>query len=1083
MERGVGPARMAAGGQGREQVLLCIAGEEPRKGFEDVAAALRAAFRRPDGTDGGLRAAILVVPEPMADSGGTAGQRVLETLHPGQVVMTDRAHELAPDDGSLVYRSLGVHRLRDLGPAVELWQVAPPDATSSFPPLASLDRVPNNLPVHLSPFVGREDALRHVAAQVRRSRLITLVGPGGVGKTRLSNQVAARMAGRPFEEVWVVRLEDVGEPDRVAQTVAVAVQADATGEVAAIEQVVARLAGRRALLVLDNCEHVLGAALDVTSTVLARCPQTRVLATSRQPLELPGEAIWTLPGLSCVADPEASSAEDLRRNEAVQLFLQRAATADPQLDLRDDASVRSVARICRRLDGLPLGIELAAARTRHLTLSDIERGLDGHVDLAAGGRHRGPARHRSLRAAVTWSHDLLDEREQWLFDRLGVFNGAVEAGVVSAVCGIEPLDRDEVPALLAGLVDQSLVVADRRGPTTRFRQLETLRAFARHRLEEQGDDAAYAAHLDWIVRLAAEASEHLTGPDQQVWFERITGQLDDVIAAVVWALATERAADALGVVVALYRYWYVRDVRRGTDLLDRIRAHLDLGTLPDVDEARVRFVAGVLRVRRGQDEAAGDDLRRVVAIARDREDARFLAQALVSLARARWEHDPPEVLHTLLAEAAEVSARIDDVLGQAMSEMFLLLWSLTFGRPRDAVERGPRCRELLEATGSPQLAAHGAEMAALAATQDGRLDEARRDMGRALTTYRRLGSGACAAHGLLNAADVLASGGDDDAAMRLLGASTAIRERLDLPVPGYELGALRPLMEELQERLPAARRDRLEAEGTALSFEEAMALALTLLAADTRPVVSDVDTVYRILGPLAASVGAEEVELGPGKQRRVLARLLLSEGAPVSVDALTEAVWGTDPPAKPRASLQAYVSRLRRALGAEHAISAGPTGYAIDLDQADIDLHRAEAVVARVRDLSDPAEMAACSQQALQLWRGRPLADLEDLPATAPLRARADEARRRLVRARVAALLELDRPADAVAELAGALDAYPYDEPLHELHLRALTRCGRAGEALAAYDRLRRRLAEELGSEPGPSLRGLHLDLLDREAG
>lgn len=1020
---------------------------------------------------------------------------VADLAHPGQVVVCEPDPGLAQRLPAVTCTPLGVHRLRDLGPAVEVWQAAAADEPLDFPPPGGLDRIPNNLPTQLSTFVGRHDDLAAVTRALGTSRLVTVTGPGGAGKTRLAVQVAALMAGRPSDEVWIARLEEADDAERVAQAVAGAVGVGADVETSTLDRLVERLADRRVLLVLDNCEHVVDPAAHVTTEVLVRCPRARVVATSRRPLAVPGESVFMLSGMPCESDEADLAPGTLRPCDAVQLFLDRATAADAGLSATED-TVRAAARICRRLDGLPLAIELAGARTRTLALADIESQLDDRFRLLTGGARTAPRRHQTLEAAVEWSHDLLDDDEQVLFDRLGVFHGPVTADDVQQVGGAAPLGSEAIPELLSGLVDQSLVVAERDGEVTRYRQLETLRTFARRQLDRGDGRPVRDAHLDWVVQFVAAAGRHLSGPQQPQWLERVASQLGDVLAAVDHALTTGRAAQALAVLVPLQRYWYLRDIRRGIELLDRARDRVDLTCLPAGQHSRVRLATAVLRVRTAEYEAAAADLERAVALARDHDDDRLLGHGLVRLASARWRDADPDELRHLLDEAEVVSQRVGDVPGQALTALFQFLWAAAFGSREQVIELGPRCRQLLAATGSPQLAAHGDEMAALAADLDGRPVDADADARAALATYQRLDSRACAAHGLSSVAKLLADRGRHQDAARVLGAAAGIRDRLALPIPEYELLFVRPLHDQLVRQLGTDTFRMVHANGSELGFDDAITCTLTLLddaadgdavgRVDTPPAGRAHDrstTVFRLLGPVEVTRDGDPIDVGPTKQRQVLARLLLSEGDPVSVDALAEAVWSDRPPAKPRASLQAYVSRLRAALGGDHTIAASTAGYAIDVAGADLDLHVAERALADTHCRDDPPGTARMCEDALALWRGRPLDDLGDLPVVTTLRSRAAEVRRRLVRAHATALLEIDRPDDAVTSVTAVLDDHPYDEELHALLLRGLAASGRHGEALRAYDRLRQRLAGELGSEPTPGLRQLHVDLLNHQAG
>jgi predicted ATPase/DNA-binding SARP family transcriptional activator len=424
------------------------------------------------------------------------------------------------------------------------------------PPVGAAARSgPGALPAQLTSFVGRDGELSQVAALVDGHRLVTLTGPGGAGKTRL----ALATAGQADRPARLVELAPLGDPDEVVGTVLAelgirdkALAGSALpGPVDPAGRLVEALADRSLLIVLDNCEHVIDAAARLAATVLAGCPQVRVLATSREPLGVPGEALYPVPPLELPA--EHAAPDEIRRAAAVRLFAERAAAVTPGRPL-DDVDIAAVGRICRRLDGLPLAIELAAARLRLLPPGQIDERLDDRFRLLTGGPRTVQPRHQTLRAVVAWSFEPLDEAERALARRMSVFAGSAPLPAIEAVCGAggDLLDP------LTALVDKSLVEA----AGGRYRMLETIRAYAAGELADGGETARYrAAHAGYFLELAETAGPHLRMADQVSWATRIIAERDNFAAALRFAVDTGDAATGLRLCAAMIDFWFTLGFR------------------------------------------------------------------------------------------------------------------------------------------------------------------------------------------------------------------------------------------------------------------------------------------------------------------------------------------------------------------------------------------------------------------------------------------------------------------------------------------------------------------------------------------
>ncbi len=504
--------------------------------------------------------------------------RLLAIGRGGQVLLTAATRELLagnlPRGATLQER--GSHRLRDLSQPEQVYQLLHPSLRAVFPPLRSLSTHPNNLPHQLTSFIGREKEIEQLDALLGRSRLVTLTGSGGCGKTRLALHVAAELLEAYPDGVWLVELAALSDPALVPQSVASVFGLKEEPGRPILQTLGDYLRSRRLLLALDNCEHLRSACAELAGSLLRQCSQVRILASSREGLGIAGEQIYRVPSLS-LPDPHGSeSVESLLASEAARLFLDRALLQRADFTLTGK-SAGALAQICCRLDGIPLAIELAAARVRSLSVGEIRAGLDDRFRLLTGGSRTALPRQRTLRSLLDWSSDLLTGAEQALLQRVSVFASGwtlAAAEEVCSDCGLRIADcglgdgtpepghsairppASRVPAqsaieewkildLLTSLCDKSLVVAEQRQGATRYRLLETVRQYARDRLLEGGDGATWRErHLAHYLALAEEFEPQLRGPEQTEWLERQEAEHDNERAALQLGLESEDGADA-----------------------------------------------------------------------------------------------------------------------------------------------------------------------------------------------------------------------------------------------------------------------------------------------------------------------------------------------------------------------------------------------------------------------------------------------------------------------------------------------------------------------------------------------------------
>jgi predicted ATPase/DNA-binding XRE family transcriptional regulator len=434
------------------------------------------------------------------------------------------------------------------------------DPTSDRPgPEDAVSEELNNLPAQLSSFIGREQELAEVRSLLPTTRLLTLTGAGGVGKTRLALRVATDVDSEYRDGVWLVDLAPLADPLLVPKALALALDVQEQAGRPLIETLTDRLRRRRLLLVLDNCEHLVQASADLADALLRRCAGLRVLATSRQVLRVPGESVWRVPSLQVPEDPERTTRDEVARTEAARLFTERARALQPAFSLTDQ-NVRAVSQVCRQLDGIPLALELAAARMAVLSADQLAARLEDRFKLLTGGNSTGLPRHQTLYGTLDWSHELLSEPERILFRRLAVFAGGWTLEAAEVVCADRGFTGQRVLELLADLVGKSLVIVDTRPEGARYRMLETLRQYAFQKLCEADEETELCRRQrDWCIALVEEANPHLYRWEQVEWLDRLEREHDNLQAALAWSNADADGGVPLGrLVKALGWFWYLR---------------------------------------------------------------------------------------------------------------------------------------------------------------------------------------------------------------------------------------------------------------------------------------------------------------------------------------------------------------------------------------------------------------------------------------------------------------------------------------------------------------------------------------------
>jgi predicted ATPase/class 3 adenylate cyclase len=610
--------------------------------------------------------------------------RLLSAGHGGQTLLSraaaDAVADVLPTGVSL--RDLGERRLKDLAKPERVFQAVAADLTADFPPLRTLDSRPNNLPAQATSLVGRETELAQVRELLRSdgARLVTLSGPGGTGKTRLALQAVAEMADEFSHGVWFTALAPISDPKQVLPAVAAALGVKDAPGVSTAENLKEFLRERRVLLLLDNFEQVLDAGPAVAE-LLAASPGLKILVTSRGLLRVYGEHDYPVPPLSLPC-----AGKSCRESEAVRLFVERARAVKPAFAVTDGNSA-ALAALCAQLDGLPLAIELAAAQIRMFTpeamLAELCRacGGGGTLDLLAGGARDLPERQRTLRGAIAWSYDLLDEGERAAFRRLGVFSGGWDRGGAAVV-----LEKNRSAAALQSLLDKSLLRVCEEGGEPRFEMLETLREFALERLNEHGeDDDARSRHSAHFLSLARTCSSRLEGADQQRWSERLAREFDNFRAALSRALARRDAESALSFAANLGPLWS----QRGRYSEGRAELEAALALAPDVPSetrARAVFALGQMHNGLGNLPQARARLEEALGLFRSLGDRRGAADAMTALGWVLMYQNDLDAAEKLTAELLEETQRLGEPRRRALALERAGYVSLERGRPEQAVK-------------------------------------------------------------------------------------------------------------------------------------------------------------------------------------------------------------------------------------------------------------------------------------------------------------------------------------------------------------------------------------------------------------
>jgi predicted ATPase/DNA-binding CsgD family transcriptional regulator len=720
-----------------------------------------------------------------------------------------------------------------------------------------------DLPAQASSFVGRERELNDLEGMLASSRLLTLTGPGGCGKTRLALQTAAHLAESFEDGVGYVELAALSSPELVAEGAARALGLRPAG-LSPAEVLLDYLEPRETLLVLDNCEHLIEACARLANDLLRSCPGLKILATSREALSVPGERAWLVPSLSLPDAKEETTPGQLVRHESVRLFAERAEAAAPGFKL-DEHNAPAVARICQRLDGIPLAIELAAVRIRVLSAAQIAARLDDRFLLLTGGSRVALPRQRTLLATMDWSHELLSEREGALFRRISAFANGFSLEAAEDVCSEDGVDGGEILDLLCRLVDKSLVLVGRRGDDARYRMLETVGQYASEKLEGSGEEEPVRSkHADFFLRLAERAEPALTGPDQGEWMDRLDAEVGNLRAAMAWFQEAADTEADLRLASALWgfchargyyemgRTWLEDALSKGGDptplragaltgagLLAFLqcdyggaRERLEQSLSLHEDLADQRGVAGVKDVLGGLAREQGDYERartlheESLALWRELEDEHGISESLYYLGLGAWLNGENERAGDLSARALDMTRASGDTAGVLSSLINLGSVALYEGNYDRAESMLEESLAISREGGYREGVGWALNQLGMVAYHRGNLERAELSLRESLAVHKDLGDMGRVASVLEALAETASARKQFGLSARLFGAAERLRETVGAPVPPCERPEHDRVLASVRTNVGDEEFSRLRAEGKAMKLEEAFSQAL-----------------------------------------------------------------------------------------------------------------------------------------------------------------------------------------------------------------------------------------------------------------
>jgi non-specific serine/threonine protein kinase len=934
----------------------------------------------------------------------------------------------------------------------------------------------HNLPNVLTSFIGREKEITELTQLLDQTRLLTLTGAGGSGKTRLALEVAARVSDSFEHGVWWVELAALTDATLVPQEVAKALDLRESSGQSLIQTLVNDLRPKHLLLVLDNCEHLITACTQLTDSLLPECPNLKILITGRERMGSPHETTWLVPSLSmppAVRLPQHADQLllDLKQSDAIRLFIERARAVSPTFMLTNQ-NRNAIGQVCQRVDGLPLAIELAAARVNVLTVQQIAERLDDRFALLTGGNRLALIpRHQTLRLTMDWSYDLLSEPERILFRRLAVFAGGFSLEAAEAIGAGDGLRPNEILDLLSHLIDKSLVVADTQGRSeARYRLLETIRQYADTKLFESGEaNAAHNRHLAFFIQFAETAEAQLGGAQQVQWLDRLEPDHDNFRSALKWSDENDQTLIGLRLAVALRSFWCVRgSYREGwqyfAELLSRPKA------LERTAARAMALYAAALLLPWGpsNDAIALALLEESLVIGREVGDKSAIAQSLSLLSLAALSRGDYGAAQSLAEEGLLIWRELNDEAGTAIILAHLgdaMIY-------QNNAEQAQACYEeslsLFTKLNDKNQTAHLFRQKGLAALHQGDISSAATLCGKSLMLNREIGSHSGIIASIVALSAVGAAQGEMTFAARLLGAVDAMLASDSVQIMAVDRRQFDLTVAAVRAQLREANFAQAWTEGQTLTLEQVITYSTndpTILHAD-----NTADLSLLALGPIKVWRGDSQLRSADwvyAKSKELLFYLLSHDTRTKEQIGLD--LWPDVSPTQLRSNLGITLHHLRRALGRAEWIVFEKDQYFFNRAlnyRFDVEMFESNLVQARQFGDKFPAQAIAHLETAIGLYRGE---FMEDWMEGNWHTIRREELRRKYLDA----LLTLGQLFFVDEQYARAVDAYrrviKHDNFLETAHrelMRCYVRMGERAQAMRHYQSLERLMHDEFGSPP-----------------
>jgi predicted ATPase/DNA-binding winged helix-turn-helix (wHTH) protein len=686
-------------------------------------------------------------------------------------------------------------------------------------------RSKHNLPYQLTSFIGREQEIAQLEELATANRLVTLTGAGGAGKTRLVIEVASRLIDAFPDGVWLVELAALSDPRLVSQAAAQALALPEQPTRPVIETLSDYLASKKLLLVLDNVEHLLEGCVQFVDLILRRSADVAMLVTSRERLGMAGELTYRVPSLTVPGPGDNFASDALLAYEGVRLFVERARLLRSDFNVTSE-NAASLASICYRLDGIPLAIELAAPRLRSMSVEELSQRLDQRFALLTDGSRTALPRHRTLRSTIDWSYDLLTDVEQAMLRRVSVFAGGWTLAAAEHVCTGEGIEKSDTLGLLTSLADKNLIITGEHEGATRYRMLETIRQYAFDRLRETGEEARWRnRHFAWVLALAEESFEPLSGPDQGPWLDRIAREIDNFRAALRWAIE-QKLSDAFRMAPNLSRWWvrraHLTEARewfsRLLDVIPRDQAKRDRG--------RALSAVGNLALQQGDHDEAERLFRESLALFRELDDARGSAYVQTNLALLALVLEQYADAEPLLVKCATLARTLDDAHLLAVNLGNLAVVVHARGDGDKAATLFEESLTFARDVGASFLTSQVLSARGRAECRDGNLESAEASLVESLTIAGDLTDPDAAVHALEGFAELAVAKHALKRAATILGAAARLREEIGFPIPVHEERDHKRVAAAARAALGHAAFDQTWCEGSAMTLDDAVRYAL-----------------------------------------------------------------------------------------------------------------------------------------------------------------------------------------------------------------------------------------------------------------